>query len=443
MTTNNLALAVNHALSDYRSCVLREGAATFGGSLDEKRPTAWAEYGFPENPQFNTFYRLYKRGGVAHGAIQQLIDKCWQTAPWVIEGDEYDDKTPETQWEASVKAKLKALDFWHYAKEADTRRLVGRYSGLLIQIADNKSWDNPATPGARIVKLIPAWEGQLTVAEWETDERSERFGEPKVWVYRELNVKGNGPGRQVTVHPERVIIFGDYREGLSFLEPGLNAFINLEKVEGGAAESYLKNAARQLSINFDKEAKLESLAAMYGVKVADLADAFNEGVSAINRAQDAALITQGANVSTLTAAVPDPEPTYNINLQTAAASVQIPTRIIAGSQSGERASTEDNRAFNARCQGRRVSQLSRDLAGAIRHLQDIGQLDPAVDPTVIWDDLNEFSQAEKLQAAKEMALVNKEMLAFGEPVFTVEEIRDTAGFDNDTPLPEPAPEDDA
>lgn len=442
MTTNNLALAINHAVSDYRAAILREGLVSPMGSLDSKRPCAWDEFGYPENPKFDTFYRLYRRGGVSHGVVRQLVDKCWQTSPWVIEGDEFDDKTPETPWEAGVKAKLKALDFWHFAKEADMRRLVGSYSGLLIQLADNKSWDNPATRGARLVKLIPAWEGQLTVAEWVTDELSPQYGEPKAWVYKELNVKGNGPGRQVTVHPERVIIFGDYREGMSLLEPGLNAFINLEKVEGGSGESILKNSARQLSINFDKDARLESLASMYGVAVKDLADGFNEGVRAINRAQDAALITQGADVSTLTSTVPDPEPTYRINLQTASASVQIPTRIVAGSQSGERASSEDLKAFNARGQGRRVSELSRDLAAAIRHLQDIGQIDPAADPTVIWDDLTEFSQAEKLDTALKMAQVNREMAAVG-VVFEVEEIRDTAGFNNDKPLPVPAPEDDA
>jgi len=439
MTTKNLTLAINHAVSDYRSAILREGLAAPMGSLDAKRPAAWCEYGFPENPAFNTFYRLWRRGGIAHGAVSILVDKCWQSNPWLVEGDEFDDKAEPTPWERATKAKLSALDFWYMVKETDRRRLVGRYAGLLVQLADNRTWDNPAKRGARIVKLIPAWEGQLTVAEWVTDETSEKFGEPKAWVYKEMNVTGNGPGRQVTVHPDRVIIFGDYREGVSFLEPGLNAFINLEKVEGGAAESFLKNAARQLAINFDKETKLESLAAMYGVPVKDLAEGFNEGVRAINRAQDAALITQGAQVSTLTAAVPDPEPTYQINLQTAAASVQIPTRIIAGSQSGERASSEDLKALNARGQGRRDNTLSRDIAAAIRHLQDIGQIDPTVDFTVIWDDLTEFSQGEKLDAAAKMADINQKMLATGEVVFTPDEIRDTAGFENDdeqAPLPE-------
>ena len=257
MKMNNLALAVNHAVSDYRAAALREALVPTGG-LDGKRPQAWCEYGWPDNPGFDTFYRLYSRGGVAHGAVCQLLDKCWQTSPWVIEGRKVDDKRPQTDWEVRTEARLDEIGFWEAAREADRRRLVGRYSGILLQIADSRQWSEAPVPGARLVKLIPAWEGQLTVADWETNEQSERYGEPKNWIYKEMSVAG-GPGRQVTVHPDRVILFGCPREGRSLLEAGLNAFINLEKVEGGSAESYLKNAARQLSINFDKEAKLDSI----------------------------------------------------------------------------------------------------------------------------------------------------------------------------------------
>jgi hypothetical protein len=41
--------------------------------------------------------------------------------------------------------------------------------------------------------------------------------------------------------------------------------------------------------------------------------------------------------------VSDPSPTYNVNLQTAAAGVDIPTRILVGNQQAERSSTEDQK----------------------------------------------------------------------------------------------------
>lgn len=440
---SKLALAINAALSSAGLSRQREALLFAGeGSLDTKRPMAWCEWGWPENPDFKTFYRLYRRGGIAHGTVCQLLDKCWQTDPWVIEGTEAEKATKTKPWEAQVKTFLDSIDFWYYAKEADRRRMVGRYSGLIMQIADSKKFKDPAVPGGRIVKLIPAWEGQLKVSSWYDDETdAENYGEPKEFTFTENAIVEGGPSRNVTVHPSRVLIFGDLKEGQSLLEPGLNAFINLEKVEGGSAESLLKNSARQLSVNFDKDVKLDSLAAMYGVPVKDLADGFNEAVSAINRAQDAALITQGAQVSTLTAQTPDPKEAYSLNLQTASASVMIPTRIIAGSQSGERATVEDLKSFNQRGQGRRTGLLARDLTGCIDRFIELKQIDAKPQFKVMWDNLTDFTKAERLEASFKMSDINAKMLPSGEPVFTVEELREAAGYENDAELPD-VPEDE-
>jgi hypothetical protein len=66
-----------------------------------------------------------------------------------------------------------------------------------------------------------------------------------MWQYAER--LPNGSSRRVNIHPDRVFILGDYSDdAIGFLEPAYNAFVSLEKVEGGSGESFLKNAARQL-----------------------------------------------------------------------------------------------------------------------------------------------------------------------------------------------------
>jgi len=97
-------------------------------------------------------------------------------------------------------------------------------------------------------------------------------------------------------------------------------------VEGGSGESFLKNAARQLSINFDKEAKLDEIARAYGVDYSELNEIYDKVAREMNIGNDSVLITQGANVAPIVAAVSDPSPTYNVNLQTAAAALDIPTK---------------------------------------------------------------------------------------------------------------------
>ncbi|RTO75521.1 DUF1073 domain-containing protein, partial [Enterobacter hormaechei] len=92
------------------------------------------------------------------------------------------------------------------------------------------------------------------------------------------------------------------------------------------------------------------------------------------------------SVTSLVSPVSDPSPTYNVNLQTAAAGVDIPTRILVGNQQAERSSTEDQKYFNARCQSRRVD-LSFEIEDFCDKLIDLQIVDSVSQKAVIWDDL--------------------------------------------------------
>ncbi|KGI83593.1 hypothetical protein JY98_17210, partial [Exiguobacterium mexicanum] len=147
--------------------------------------------------------------------------------------------------------------------------------------------------------------------EWVTDINSPDYGQPKVWQYTES--LPNGGTRNINVHPDRVFILGDYSiDAIGFLEPAYNAFVSLEKVEGGSGESFLKNAARQLNINFAESIDFNNLAAMYGVSVNELQEKFNEATREVNRGNDVTLVTQGATATPLVSPVADPTPTYNV-----------------------------------------------------------------------------------------------------------------------------------
>ncbi|STQ13565.1 gp5 [Enterobacter cloacae] len=219
--------------------------------------------------------------------------------------------------------------------EADRRRQVGRYAGILLHINDSRTWDQPVVRGKSLKKVTIAWAGSLTVSEWVTDQKSAGYGQPKQWKYVESLPSGGT--NQRFVHPDRVFILGDYsNDAIGFLEPGYNACVSLEKVEGGSGESFLKNAARQLNVNFEKEIDFNNLASLYGVSMDELQDKFNEVAGEMNRGNDVLMTTQGATVTPLVTAVADPSATYNVNLQTFAASVDIPVKVLVGMQTGER-----------------------------------------------------------------------------------------------------------
>ncbi|MFZ5231562.1 anti-CBASS protein Acb1 family protein [Enterobacter bugandensis] len=432
--TDKLTLAVNHALNDARMARARMGMLNPLMGLDAKRNSAWCEYGFPEQVTYENLYALYRRGGIAHGAVEKLVGKCWQTNPKIIEGEQADKKRKETAWEKKSKQVFNNR-FWRSFSEADRRRLVGRYAGILLHVNDSLAWDQPVTKGKMLQKVTVAWAGSLTVGDWDTGLNSKTYGQPKMWQYAER--LPNGSSRRVNIHPDRVFILGDYSEdAIGFLEPAYNAFVSLEKVEGGSGESFLKNAARQLNVNFEKEIDFNNLASLYGVSIDELQDKFNEVAGEINRGNDVLMTTQGATVTPLVSAVADPSATYNVNLQTAAAGVDIPTRILVGNQQAERSSTEDQKYFNTRCQSRR-GDLSFEIEDFCDKLIELSILDPVSQKTVIWDDLNAQSDSEKLDAAQKMSQINSASIGTGEQVFTGEEIRVAAGYEGS---PEPLPE---
>lgn len=437
-----LFLALNAAIGEQRMLTLRQRMQGGDGMLgaDSKRVNAWNSYGYKENLQFNDYYRMWERGGLAHGAIGRTVSKCWQDDPEIIEGDEQDSKRPPTAWEQAFKNFAKYYKLWERMREVDTRRLVGSYSGLILQIADGRKWTDPVRGRAakRLVRFIPAWEGQLTVSEWDANETSETFGSPLMYSFQESNVQtassstGFG-GRSVTIHPDRVIIFGSLTDGVPMLRAAYNDLVNIEKVLGGSGESFLKNASRQLSINFDKTVNLPDIATAHGVKPAELKSIFDKVTRGLNQGLDQTVITQGAQVTPLVASVPDPQQHFNIAVQSAAASFQMPVMIWIGSQTGERSSTQDQTDWNKTCQGRRKFLLASDIETVLEHLTRLTLIPPA-DTSVIWSDLSEATQAEKLDNAAKMADINQKSATTGEFPYSAQEIRDMSGHVNGAPV---------
>jgi len=432
----NLQMAVNHALNDARIERARMGMLSPTMGLDNKRGSAWCEYGFPDQITYDNLYSLYRRGGIAHGAVEKLVGKCWQTNPEIIEGEKSDEKRAVTKWEKKLK-QVFTYRLWRSFAEADRRRLVGRFSGVLLHINDSRQWDQPVLKGKALKKITVAWAGALKVAAWVTDVKAADYGQPKEWVYTERLPNGGTNSRKV--HPDRIFILGDYAEdAIGFLEPAYNAFVSLEKVEGGSGESFLKNAARQLALSFDKEIDFGSLASMYGVSVDELQDKFNEAAREMNRGNDVLMSLQGATVTSLVSPVSDPSATYNVNLQTASSGVDIPTRILVGNQQAERSSTEDQKYMNGRCQSRR-GDLSFEIEDFCDKLIYLGTIDSVGQKTVIWDDLNQQTRTERLADSKTMAEINKAMVESGnESPFSGAEVRTTAGYEveNNDPLGE-------
>lgn len=441
---SQLQLAVNHALAVNQS--LSRQRLAYGSmpnlSGNTKRDRIYEEFGYPKELNFSHFYNMYERNAIASASVDRLIDGCWEDYPEVFEGDEQKDAEGVTQWDKTIAKILKK--WFPVIKEADKRGVIGSYSAILLQVRDSKDWNEPIDGNtlkrakeSGLVRFIPVWEAQLDVSEWDTDPNSEDYGYPRMYRYISLPVgkATNAPAREIKVHPDRVIILceraadGLLTNGYSLLKKGYNDALDLEKVSGGAAEGFLKNASRQLNFNFSKEVDLSDIAKLYNVEIDQLASAMDEQVKKLNQSTDSSVIMQDGNVSVLSVAPADPSSSFNTSLSKFASSIPIPVKVLIGQITGERASTEDNKDWAKTRMSRRNGFLTSVIESLIERLWRIGIIDPPKGEviTVSWSDLLAPSYAEKLDNANKLAdVATKTTNALGVPVIKANEIRAAA-----------------
>lgn len=409
--------------------------AMYGASLDEKRPQVWREYGYPERVGVDQLRSAYERGGAGHGAVHRLLDKCWQQWPR-IKSPETDDETP---WEKAVAALFKTGGLWAKLKDFDRRNLVGRYAGLIYRVADGRTVREPLGIG-KLVDVVPVYEDQLRVTEWDSDLNSPNFGKPRMWQFRARDPRQTDtqaqPDRWEDVHPSRVQILAegavgdDFMEGVPLLRAGFNALVNLEKIEGGSAESYFKNSQRAVVFAFDKDTNPVVLSNNDdGTQTTrPLSEVVEEKAQNLNRSLDATVAIAGGQVNTLQTSMTDPEGAWMVAANTFACSVRIPFTVLFGQQTGRLASDEDKADFIARADGRRTTELTPMIEQFVRRMQACGAIE-AGEFEVEWADLDAPGDADKIGLADKMAGVNQKQAAAGQgAAFSPEEIRRAGGY---------------
>lgn len=424
---NKLRLVVNNAV--------RRLDAMFPGYFASAKHNHYKDFGYPETLNFSQLYAMYTRNGIAQAGVNKTVLKTWQDNPFLLEkerdGSEV-GRSDETTLEKQIRQRFDDLRLWPKLSEADGMSLVGAYSGVILRFADSKLFEEPVdhVPGGLdgLVEVIPAWEGQLTVSQWDTDERSESYGQPKMFQFNESAVDSKQQPRSFVVHPDRVIIWSKNGtvHGKSILEPGYNDLLTLEKVSGAGGEGFWKNAKSAPVLEVDPEAKLTEMARMMGVPLDELVDKMNDQVEDWQKGFDKLLMVQGMEAKTLGITLPSPEHFFAIALQSFAASINMPVKILVGMQTGERASKEDADEWALTNMSRRNNYVIPNIRTLVQRLERVGIL-PERDWFVDWTDLTESSMSEKIERANKMAETNQKM---GDVyVFTDDEIRQVVGYE--------------
>lgn len=408
----------------------------FPGYFETAKHNHYRDFGWPENVTFAQLYAMYHRNGLARAGIDKTALKTWQDNPELWESE----NPAETALEREIRQRFTDLRIWQAMATADKRALVGGYAGVILRLRDSKRFDQPVdkVPGGLdgLAEVIPAWGGvgaQLEVAEWVTDEASEDYGKPRMFKFTEAAV-GNAQyqTRQFMVHPDRVLIWSE--DGSvhcrSALEPGYNDLMDAEKVKGAGGEGFWKTARGSLALEAPADVDITRMAQTMGVPPDQLADKMNEQVEDFQKGFDKMLALQGMTAKTLPISLPVPEHFFAAPVQSFAASLNIPAKILIGNQTGERASTEDARDWAQSNNARRNNEVRPLINEFVQRLEQFGIL-PERDWHIHWSDLTEASQGEKIDRAAKMADINQKQR--DDLAFSADEIRQVAGFEAGAP----------
>lgn len=411
---------------------VRRVETMFPGYFPTAKHNHYRDYGYPEQLKFEQFRAMYERNSIGAAAVNKTTKKIWESRPELLEQEE---THKETALEGEIRKHFERLRVWQMLAVAERRSFVAGYSGVILRIADDKRFNEPletANGGLEaLVEIIPASKGQLAVSEWHDDELSEDYGKPKMFMFDEAAVGQTDRRRKFDVHPSRVIIWSD--DGTihcrSMLESGFNDLLTIEKVVGAGGEGFWRNAKSAPVIKVDKEAKAKDIAQAMGVKPEEVPDKMNEAVEDWQKGFDKLLMLQGMEADTVDVNLPDPENFFGIALQSFAAGVDIPVKILIGNITGERASTEDAKEFAKTCMGRRSDKTIPSIMALVERLVGAGIL-PENDWHLKWTDLTESSKDEKIARADKMADINKKTIQeTDEIVFTNEEIREAVDYE--------------
>lgn len=382
------------------------------------------EYGYPQDLKFKDFYNMYKRSGFAKAVINIPVNTCWSTSPTIDA-----DKSFQKEFDKLNER----LNVWQRCKGLDKRQRVGRYAGMFMRVRDGKDpseeLEGVLNGESALVEMMPLYESQLDVINTDDDPLSDNFGQPILYQYSQAaeGSRNKEVAKNINIHASRVIPAAEGADdgwiyGESSLEGGFNSLLDLRKISGGGAEGFYKNAAQ--SIIFD----LKDGASAISYK--DKLDDFNEKFTEFTRNRfDKSIWTPNMEAKTLESSLMSPKDFMAACLSDLSASTGMASTIIAGHQTGVRASGEDQTALLSMCQSRRENFLSEMIANILDWCIKFGILSSS-EYTVIWDDLLERSTGDKLESADKMTSINeKQYKSGGEIPFDGDEIREVAGFE--------------
>lgn len=374
------------------------------------------------------FQDLYDREPVAARVVEIMPNECWSVSPEVYEDE---DLEVETEFESAWKELPKSLSskswyggeegnpIWNLLRNADIKSGIGRYGVILLGIDDGLELKEPAkgveekeSGGSGVYSLNAAKPGkslrfarvfsetQATIARFETNKTSPRYGQPvayNITILDSDDVTGIGVNSGThEVHWTRVVHITDDTGNCDTFaaprcRPVVNNLYNLQKLYGGSAEMYWQGAFPGMFLETHPQ-----LGGDVDVDTSNLQDQMEKMYNGLQRWMS----LQGMSAKTLAPVVSDPTAQINVQLEAICIKIAVPKRIFVGSERGELASSQDQGSWNDVIRGRHNNHCTpRVIVPFIDRLILLGVLPQPEKYLVVWPDLEALTEQEQASIA--------------------------------------------
>ena len=381
--------AMLYALSTLTNrLMLGKGAGvSYGGKRD-----LYNALGYNTNLTFRDYYSSYRRDDICQTIIDIKPDTTWRNAPEVTE-DENEETEFESQWDALKKRRR----LHHFIHKADRLSGIGCYGVIFLGFndANQSNLKIEAQRASDLLYLNCFHEENAKIKTWNKNKTSERFGLPE--TYEITITTEETRTEKIEVHWSRIIHIAENTcEGEVFgtprLEPLFNRLNDLLKIVGGSGEMFWRGAYPGINFGVDADTKLDP----------DDKEAMKEQIDEYMHNFRRFLLLKGVDPEVLQSQLADPSKHFDIQMSIISAVTRIPKRILLGSERGELASSQDERAWLQHIEERRQNHAEPNiLRPFIDRLIKVGVLtEPKEGYTVKWKPLLVKDDKEKAEINK-------------------------------------------
>lgn len=387
-------------------------ASAAGLTFDGKRNVHRA-LGYKDVLTCQDYRARFNRNAVAARIVEAKPQDTWRGGAEVVEDL---DAEKVTTFEAEMDALNKRLKVWPVLQRADILAGLGRYA--VIVLGAPGAMDTPLTTCTpeNLKYLMAFSEADAPIQAVDEDPLSSRYALPTFYELRRAAVsaiRGNVTGKRV--HHSRIVhiadgLLDDLTYGTPRLERCWNLLDDLEKVTGGGAEAFWKRADQGKQYDLDPTMELS---AEEQQRMQDAVEEFDHGLKRTIR-------TRGMKINSLGSDVADIKGPSEAILAQICAGVEIPQRVLMGSEQAKLAAEQDSVKYFRMIESRRANVAGPQMARPfVDRMIELGVVSKPTEYTVLWSQIRTLDDEDRATLATKWA----QLKVGDQPVVTVNEVR--------------------